>query len=119
MKLFGFSTLKRPFIALATAVTVAVSGAAYAQQLTADTREGLLWLYVQQLGTADAFAAYLAEFPNGDFAADARGSLVVMAAEGIFPSQNIEGFQIAEIPATATVANPADLGRFFVIEYAG
>jgi len=122
---FSLTNLKRRLLATATAVSVVFAGAVYAQSTDPLTADDLMWLYIQQLGSADAYAAYLIEFPNGKFAEAARGSLTDMAARGIVPSGNIEGIEVAGLPEGEALADllngdtAADMSRFFFIEYAG
>ena len=122
---FSLSQLKGRALALATAITFGLAGAVGAQSTDPVTSDDLMWLYIQQVGSVDAYAAYLIENPEGKFADLARATMFDMAQRGILPAANVEGIEITELPegeALASMLNGTadnDLSRFFFIEYAG
>lgn len=122
MKLFDFKQIKKRVLAITTAFAVGVTGATVAQT-TQYTVEELVWSYVEQIGSADAYAAYLAENPNGQFADAARAMLAEMAENGVEPSPNVAGFDVANVDQNlaAFIADRGlpGLSDYFTISYAG
>ena len=122
MTRFNFGPIKRRILALTTAIAVGFTGAAIAQT-TEFSQDDLIWAYVQQVGSPDAYAAYLAENPNGKFANEARTTLLELADRGIFPARNVAGLQFTgnaqNLSQLVGVGADQDLAGFFLISYAG
>lgn len=121
MKFLNLGKVKKSVLALTTAIAVGLTGASVAQT-TEFTIDELIWSYVEQVGSADAYAAYLAENPNGQFANTARAMLLDMAERGIEPSQNVDGFENATLDQSLAAfigeRGVRDLSDYFVISYA-